>query len=355
MFYKEAPPRLKTLDKADKIFKIKFGSLSGEYSRIIKLLNKNNLDYCLIKFHLSSPQPTNDIDILLDDSSFRAARKIFLKEGFVEFRTEFHEKYKSLMKRYIPKKGFATVHLHREISWGDVIVLDKKEILRSKKRTYFFRIPSPEHETLIYIGHNIFENHYSQKNEIRILREKISKGLNLEIIKKDLEKYGWSFVFNHFRKNMRNEKKINHQNFLIFKARLCNLCRRPRNITDYLSGRLNLLIRVLNVRRKGILICLSGADSSVRSALAKEIANILVNIGIDVENIRCGKWSLPSRWFRYLFQIYPKLRRTKAVICDQGSSRCCPRPDFEFNLTKMKSADEIMVKMWRYALNKMKW
>ncbi len=143
MSYKEVLPKLKTLDKVDKIFRIMFGSLSGEYSRIIKLLNKNNLDYCLIKFHLSSPQPTNDIDILLDDSSFRAARKIFLKEGFVEFRTEFHEKYKSLMKRYTPKKGFVTVHLHRELSWGDVIVLDKEEILRLRKRAYFFTFHRP--------------------------------------------------------------------------------------------------------------------------------------------------------------------------------------------------------------------
>ena len=89
----------KTINKADKIFKRMFGSLSREYSKIIKLLNKNNLDYCLIKFPLSSPQPVGDIDILLSDSSFRAAEKIFLKEGLVEFRTEFHEKYKSLMKK----------------------------------------------------------------------------------------------------------------------------------------------------------------------------------------------------------------------------------------------------------------
>ncbi len=185
--------------------------------------------------------------------------------------------------------------------------------------------------------------------------EKISKGLNLEIIKKDLEKYGWSFVFDHFRRNIHNEKKINHQNFLIFKARLCNFYKRPRNITGYLSGRFNWLIRVLNVRRNGILICLSGSDSSVRSALAKEITNILVNIGVDVENIRCGKSSSPSSWFRYLFQIYPKLKSAKAVICDQGFSKCCPRPDFEFDLTKIKPADEIMTKTWKHVLNKMKW
>lgn len=354
MSYKEAPPRLKTLDKADRIFKIMFGGLSGEYSKIIKLLNKNNLDYCLIKFHLSSPQPTNDIDILLDDSGFRAARKIFLKEGFVEFRTEFQEKYKSLMKRYIPKKGFVTVHLHRELSWGGAIVLDKGEILRLKKRAYFFYIPSPEHEAVIYIGHNIFENHYSQKREIRIMREKISKGLNLEIIKKDLEKYGWFFVFNHFRRNIHNEKKINHQNYLIFKARLCNFCKCPRNIMGYLLGRFSWLKRVLSVRRKGALICLSGANSSARSTLAKEITNILVNAGVDVENIRYGKSSYPKCLFRYLFRIYPKLR-TKTVICDQGSGRCCLRPDFEFDLTEIKSADEIMAKIWRHVLNKMKW
>ena len=97
----------------DKIYEKLFGNLAQEYYEIIQLFNKNKLNYCLIKFPNKFPVKISDIDVLLDKNSFEKCRNLLIKQGFVQFRTQWFEKNYNGFKKYIPGKGFVNIDLYK--------------------------------------------------------------------------------------------------------------------------------------------------------------------------------------------------------------------------------------------------
>lgn len=315
---------------------------------VFQILNKNKLNYVIIKYPFLIKKEISDVDVLLDEKSYGKFKQILLKQGFRVHNDEKVEKYKTMMKKDI------FVHLHREIAWGGLKVLDSKAVLRRKQKFKNFFVPSFEDILLINVMHLIFEVRKMREYEQKLFTLLLKKSLDFGYIDSHLKKFGLSKIFYKVLKN----RKINNK--MIINAYFSRLLKK-----DLLSGifglfivRFRALLRIFSLKRRGKLVALIGPDGSGKTTVADELNK---NFGFKTvyggwkhhilptaklqsafgktkkgremvakakEKRKKSKKSSVFREFsllhfffehliRYLLRAYPKLRKNKNVVVDR--------------------------------------
>ena len=138
---------------------LKYKKTPIEILKIIDLFNKNRLKYNLFKCEKIFEGNNSNLDILFkDDIDYKRASLILEKNDFKLYLPEKVERYKKMYVKVIENK-LCSIHLHREIAWHGIKILNKQDIfLNQKKENGIIFIPSKEDSLLIHIAHVLFEN-----------------------------------------------------------------------------------------------------------------------------------------------------------------------------------------------------
>lgn len=333
--------------------------ISNKLYAIIKLFHKNNLAYNLFKCEHILDGTNANLDILfLTAKDYQKASKILEKQGFILYLPEKIEKYKKMYVKFEQNQLFA-IHLHREIAWHNLKILDKEQIFkRQKKITKEIIIPSDEDSLIIHSAHIIFENYIIKEYERNILVNLLKKKLDKGYINNTVRKSGFKKTFDHIIKTtIKNQqpRKRKLQLQLIKK-----LIKTPIAWPSTSVKALRFLLRKTSLKRKGCLIALIGVNGSGKTTLARKTLEQYKPLS-SFFNGQFGYyfgWE-PYSWYtkmiskamkkknrkvfqemnkkekrsifkelvfiynyleylhRYLFVIYPKLRKNKLVITDR--------------------------------------
>jgi len=159
----------------------------------LKILTGAGVKPLLIK---SYPKPGKDVDVLVRNSlEFELAKKALEKAGYRIGR----EKDNKVMC-FPPKASLLKVHLHRHVSWSEIIYLTAKEVWgRSRKVRVCgveFYLPSPEDEFLIRCLHSFFENQYVSSRDAEA--KSLIPGINLDKLRLIAGEHGLTPFVNLF-------------------------------------------------------------------------------------------------------------------------------------------------------------
>jgi thymidylate kinase len=318
----------------------------SEIKQALNLLN--GLNYVLFKCEHILVGVNKNVDILLSNEDYNKASEILKENGFILYMPETIEKYKRMFVKFDSGK-LTAIHLHREVAWHGVIVLDKKPILERSE----FRIPSMEDSLLIHSAHAIFENFKVSKFHNKLLHNYKDKISDYSYIDTQLKKKGWKRQFDDFNKDFKVRKKT------ILGAYWNIFIRKPSFLKAVGVKVIKAINRKFSLRRKGQLIALIGVNGSGKSTVKHEILKLyqpltkfvsaqhgyyfgwdqsifskFLSKGLKQDNLfkkvsdeKISKFSLfheglflyvyCSYLFRYLRFIYPKLRENNLVVCDR--------------------------------------
>lgn len=319
--------------------------VNGQYRNALNGLKKKNIEYVLIKFPYLIKKSFSDLDVLVSDKNYPEVINIPKQKGFILYRSErYYEKFKTVMIKFVPNCGFVKIHLHRRVAWDGKIVLRPENVIQNKIRiSDILFVPKKEDTLLITVGHLIFENFKLEKYDFQLIKKLLKMNLDWDYINEQADNFNWMPEFKAFISRVKRMSSF-----------------RKLSLKKRFSFGFRWLARVLNVRRKGGLICLLGVDGAGKTSTAKEVANIMRPIEKKSYPIYIGwKPFLPTsklmhfignrirkkekkafkeyrkpekcgfldeiiflhffleHFFRYAFEIYPKLRRTHCLIADR--------------------------------------
>jgi len=329
---------------------------------IIELFHQNKIEFILFKCeHILSGKNKN-LDLLFKTKEGYDKASILLENnGFVLYLSEKVEKYKKMYVKFSTEE-YTRIHLHREISWHGLIVIDKKDIFYNcKKIDPYFVLPSNEDQLIIHAAHCIFENLIFKDYQMERIRELLGKKLNKNYINERLNHYGWKKEFHHVV-NCVNKNKQPKKSKLILKF-ITHSIKKPNSWTPILLKLKNIIFRKINLRRKGCLISLIGVNGSGKTTLANEVLKAYRPLTDSVSGQKgyYFGWVPFTPWakflsnklkknyvklfreinetkkikrniikdeifficnyieylIRYLFVIYPQLRKNKLVVTDR--------------------------------------
>ncbi len=299
-----------------------------------------NLDYLLFKCERIFEGRNSNVDILfLDREDYEGASKTLEKKGFILYLPESVEKYKRMYVKLINSKLIA-IHLHREIAWHNLVILDKQHIFSRKKG----KLPSPEDSLIIHVNHIIYENFEIDPHTQKIIRRLLEKNLDWEYINP-------GSLFNAIIKNRQPSKIALYLNILR-KAILA-----PKEWFSISLKVLNYLKRKISLSRKGCLISLIGANGSGKTTLTRKTLEryrpissffngqsgyyfgwdpffpLTKLLSKSTKKMQLHKQMTASPkslkkdiiliydffeyLLRYIFKIYPKLRKNMLVMTDR--------------------------------------
>ena len=318
----------------------------------------DGLDYNLFKCEHIFAGENKNLDILFNDD-YSLASKLLEKEGFCLFLPEKVEKFKKMYLRF-SNGELTAIHLHREVAWHGIKVLDKKPIFsESKKLAEGMNVPSAENSLLIHIAHVLFENFSIRNRELKILPKYIQENLDWDYINFQLDKNHWKkgfyYVLDRYKKNKNVEKKE------IIKNYFRRFSRKPSDLIYLTEKVFRKIIRNFSLRRKGSLIALIGVNGAGKTTLSKKILEnykpLTKFLGVQQKAYYFGwqpfsplakigtklfskkkvfkdvTWKVNERIsifqealfvynyldysLRYLFHLYPQLRKGNFVITDR--------------------------------------
>ncbi len=318
-----------------------------EIKKIIKLFSQKKLSYVLFKCeHIFDGQNKN-LDILFETNhDYQKASTLLKKEGYVLFLPEKLEKFKEMYVKF--DNVVTAIHLHRKIAWHGVEAIKKKSVFRdSRALDSHIIVPSLEDQLLIHATHVLFENF--------AISERERKYVNFVKINKEID---WKKEFNSFKRSFITGKRIPKRAILN-----CYIKRTGLREALYLFTKfMRLILRKLNLRRRGTLISLIGVNgagkSTITSEVVRELGPLMKFLHIKAHKKYFG-WQPFTPWakmlskkmkkkkvfksrvedkevkgfslfqeglflynfveylFRYWINIYPKLRKGHVVITDR--------------------------------------
>ena len=332
-----------------------------EIQKVISLFYKHNLSYNLFKCeHIFHGQNKN-LDILFEnDDNYSKASRLLERENFCLFLPEKVEKFKRMYVRFTDGK-FIAIHLHREVAWHGLKVLDKSLIFsKAKELAPGIIVPSSEDSLLIHSAHVLFENFAIRERELQVLPEYLKRSYNFNYIDQQTKNNYWKKGFYYFLDRYKNKNKIEKKE--IIKNYSIRLLRKPSDLF-YLGGKIvKKILKKIGLQRRGILIALIGVNGAGKTTISKNILekyNPLTKfLGIKQKTYYFG-WQpfsplakIGARLFkskrvfdnvtsnterdkanlfqellfaynyldyilRYIFHIYPRLRKGNIVITDR--------------------------------------
>jgi thymidylate kinase len=385
--------------------------IDEQYNSPLKLLKENNLSYVLFKQTKKYNHSIGGLDILITPiKKYKESIDLLNKNGFSIYFSEKNEPYKTMMVKYC--EGFLLVlHIHRQIGWLGMKCLTANEVEKTKiKLNELVYIPSFENQLMIHISHILFENYKIEEYEYRLISDLLKKELDWKYIYSITEAYGWKYSFSRFIGCFKTNPEELFSNSKNFPYSLKNSFTVPANFKRIFSKDFGLISWFLfkqifqffskraSLKRKGTLIAFSGVNGSGKTTLSKGLlkayAKLFDRLNLNSEYYYFG-WKPIFPWtkliskkmekkgkrvydesinkekipnfslklellflyvfiedlFRYLFHIYPKLRKRELVVSDRyfyrmygqypyaKNSRLIkylvkmfPRPDFTFLL-----------------------
>lgn len=318
-----------------------------ELKRICTIFKNNNLIFNFFKCEHIFEGANKNLDLLfLYDLDYNRVSKILREQGYVLYLNEKVEKYKRMFIRF--ENGIlSSIHLHREVAWHGLPVLDKKLIFKRSNDS----IPSAEDSLLIHSAHALFENFKVKPYHKKLLEKYKKEAKDWDYINFHLSKQGWKKQFYKFIKDFSVSKN------LIIETYLARLAKDPLYKFNLILKLTKSLSRKFSLKRKGLLIALIGVNGAGKTTLANELlkaykpltdfmhgqkgyyfgwdpflptTRILSKVNENNTpklNNKVKKHkkesSLKSLYIymeylsRYLFKIYPHLQRRKVVVTDR--------------------------------------
>ncbi len=317
--------------------------------KVIDVFNKHKLKYILFKCEHIFNGENKNLDILFETTQDYNKASIILEElNFKLYMDENIEKYKRM---YVNLTNEVTaIHLHREIAWHGVIAIDKKDVFENMKN----HIPSKENSLIIHVAHALFENYKIKPFHKDLINKINTNDLNWNFINQKLTKYKWKKPFYEVLKNLDKISKLS-----IIRALFSRL-----NVFNFIYLILKIIksiLRKLNPSRKGFLITLNGVNGSGKSSLSKNLIKSLEDLakfkGVNINAYYFGwkpylsvtkiisknlkkkgtklfkekeqkqqsniiknliyVYTFFEYLARYVFEIYPKLRKGEIIITDR--------------------------------------
>lgn len=325
-----------------------------ELYRIICLFYQNNLSYNLFKCEHIFAGENKNLDILFQNKKdYDTASQKLEEEGYILYMSEKVEKYKKMYILF--REGIVyAIHIHREIAWHGVKVIDKRSIFaRKRKLSEVIIVPSKEDSLRIHVAHVLFEN-------FNIKNKELFKDHNLDwsYIKEQTKRERWFKELKEFLIYLKKNQKISKK--FCLKAIIKKST--PFEKIYLLRKLISSLTRKVTLRRKGFLISLMGVNGAGKSTITKELMQHylpLTNfLGIKQQSYYFG-WKASSHFakvgskigrrkdvfkkvalnnpqqktslfqeslfiynyidylYRYFFSIYPQLKKKKIIISDR--------------------------------------
>ncbi len=331
-----------------------------EIGNVLRLLSSKKVPYILFKCEHIFAGKNSNVDILIEKGiEYTKAGYYLEKEGFVLYMSEKVEKYKRMYVKLINNEVYA-IHLHREVAWHGIKVLDKKGIFaRKKKVNSIITIPSSEDSLLIHTAHILFENFKIREREKEIISSCLAAKLDWNYINWQLRKNGWKKGFyDLLNKITRNKKPLMAD---LVHNYLRKMVHSPSQSFYLLKKVLRSKARNFSLRRKGLLITLVGVNGSGKTSLARKtlqaykpltnfahgqfgyyfgwepflpstklLSRVLKSRNRKIFNDLNQQHKPFSIWkelifiynyveylARYLYFIYPQLRKNKLVVTDR--------------------------------------
>ncbi len=322
-----------------------------ELRRITELFEVSGISYLLFKCeHILEGQNKN-MDVLLRTlQDYESASRLLEQQGYMLYLNEKVEKYKKMYVLF-DEKVLSAVHLHREISWHGVIVLDKEKVFERARGILL----SPEDFLVIHAAHALFENFRVTEQQRLLLEKYAHEAKEGDYLNAQLSAFGWKKAFSAFIREFSVRPSI------ILQAYLGCLWKRPSNAVNLLVKIARALQRKTSLSRKGYLIALVGMNgsgkSSTKEALLQKYApftnfvagqqgyyfgwegsffgkilSLLRGKGkkrlfdaVSEEKVKkfdffqelLFLYISTSFLFRYFTEVYPHLRKNKLVVTDR--------------------------------------
>lgn len=345
-------------------------NLQAGIKKTINLFHHHQLEYNLFKCEHILAGENKNIDLLFRTrKDYNYASRLLAEKGFQLVLPEKSEKYKRMYVKFTSSYSSKTsqltaIHLHREIAWHGVRALNKENIfLRARELSPKIKVPSPEDSLLIHLAHIFFENFKIGKREREYLPLYLKQKLDWKYINAQLVKWGWKKGFYLILKRFQEGKKISFKDIAPY-----YLARLPFRVADlfYLKLKITRLIfRQIRFKRKGCLLVLIGVNGAGKTTFARKLLEeykpltdflngqtgyyfgwnpflpltklisqimqkrkrtLFQNLNAEPK-IKIPKISLKQEllfsynfleyYSRYLFYLYPSLRRRKLVVTDR--------------------------------------
>lgn len=326
---------------------------------VINIFNKNRLTYCLFKCEHIFEGKNKNLDILFrTKDDYEKASQILEKEGFVLYLSEKVEKYKRMYIKFSTNE-YTRIHLHREIAWHGLRVINKKIIFKNMlnqgKGIY---LPNPADQVLIHSAHILFENWYTNKAIKERILEIISRESSWKESLRLAKINGWSKAYKKLISLIIRKKNISP--LFCITTFLLQSVKTPQSWLPLAIKAKNLLLRSFSLKRKGHLISLIGANGTGKTTLVNETLKTYSPLTNSINGHKGYYFGyIPfSPWAKYLskknkeknkkifsklskkqtvsfkdelfllfnyieyllrffFEIYPKLRKNKVIITDR--------------------------------------
>ncbi|MBI4152956.1 nucleotidyltransferase family protein [Candidatus Woesearchaeota archaeon] len=334
-----------------------------EIMRILRLFHQNHLSSNLFKCEHILAGSNKNLDILFEHGcDYLGASRLLEKEGYVLYLPESIEKYKRMYTLF--KAGIVTrIHLHREIAWHGLRILDKKPVFsRAKMLAPSIFVPSPEDQLLIHVAHVTFENMEISDSTARLIGNLAHNKLDWHYIHDILQNGRWRSAFDHVLSSVHSNKQPSKKKLMLTFVKKAAMM--PSSWMPLARKSFSIFFRKMSLRRKGCLIALVGVNGSGKTTLAEKLLPAYSSLSrtvngqfsyyfgwvpfsplskvvsqqfkkkgksafkeLNEEHTRKKAWSVLREAFflfnyfeyvlRYLFAVRPRLTRNTLVITDR--------------------------------------
>lgn len=234
-----------------------------ELQRICSLFDSINIVYLLFKCEHILAGENKNLDVLLKTAEDYARVSLLLEQqGYALYLDETIEKYKKMYVHF-DGKIVSAVHLHREVAWHGLVVLDKEKIFQRATGI----IPSPEDSLLIHTAHILFENFRIKEKDRPLLEGYKQETNDWDYINSQLSSFGWKKAFYEFITGL----SVN--NSIVVHAYVSCLWKKPKNAFNLFVKVAGTARRKTSLTRKGYLISLIGMNGSGKSTTQTYLLN----------------------------------------------------------------------------------
>ncbi len=231
-----------------------------ELQKICQSFSAAGLQYNFFKCEHIFQGANKNLDLLfLNQPDYQEASSILEKEGFLLYLGENVEKYKRMYVKL--DKILTAVHLHREIAWHGIPVLDKMLVFERAKNN----IPSAEDALLIHSAHALFENFKVTSFQKELLLKYRKEANDHKYISQHLSKFGWKKAFYQLQLDDFSIKKET-----IAQAYIGRWKQNPFLLYNFGSKIFTVFRRKISLKRSGVLIALSGVNGSGKTTIVNE-------------------------------------------------------------------------------------
>ncbi len=241
-----------------------------ELYRIVRLFHSHNLKYNLFKCEHIFDGENKNLDVLfLTEDDYKTAGFLLRDQSYLLYLSENTEKYKEMYVK-VEEEVIFSIHLHREIAWHNLKVLNKKNIFRRQilEENCIF-IPSPEDSLLIHVSHIIFENHVIKPQDAVLITFLVSKQLDWMYIKTVCKQYHLQPGFSHIIDSIKRREKLNYKILLQTIIRKISLT--PSSWPFIWRKIITSSARRLSLKRRGCLISFIGVQGTGKTTLTREL------------------------------------------------------------------------------------